>query len=84
MSLRNRLTALDARLLSGPVPTPSAASLKRAALLYILTFVLAVALSVIIGVTVDEPDWLGPAASAFFIGLVGGLIADRIFRQRSE
>lgn len=84
MSLRDRLTALDARLLPGPVPTPSAASLKRAALLYALAFVLAVALSVVISVTVDEPDWLGPAASSVIIGLAGGLIADRLFRQRSE
>jgi uncharacterized membrane protein YccC len=80
----NRLTALDDRLLPGRVSIQSVASLKRAASLLILAFVLAVALSVIIGVTVEEPDWLAPAASAFVMGLASGPIAGRVFRQRSS
>ncbi len=84
MTFRDRLTGLDERLLPGQLPRPSAASLRRSALLFGSAFVLATAVGVVISVTVDKPDWLGAAVSGGVLGLAGALLLSRLVRQRSE
>jgi hypothetical protein len=70
-------------LLPAKTSPPSGALLKRAALLSVLAYVLAVFLNVILNVTVDEPGWLGIAASGGAVSFVTALLVWRLVRQPS-